>query len=512
MLGPQIYQLTRAGQSIASDTTGDLDVEDALEIVGAGANATTILQLTDDRVIATINAESLTLRDLRIDGGNSVAEGAAIHADWARLHIEDVVFRNNVASERGGAIWQSVATPADGPPQLVLRRVTFDGNQAMNNVGTRGGALHVELAGSGAQHVRIEDCVFRDNSASDAGGAIHFVSSPGEVRRVDIVGSSFVDNLVWASAASGAAIAVSIDAPGDIALHIDDTVFETNIAAQDDSTGGAIALGDGSLAITRSRFFSNTAGRGGALSIGNSATATIHTSTLCDNSADAAGGAIRNAGALVVDTSTLCRNTVTATSPAFPGGGAISSGGNLELRNSTLDDNSATHGGAITVTAGSVRLHHATLRAPDALPPDAEAGLLRYQPASGANLELLNTILIGRCGYANAGTVPAIAVNNIEASGTTCRLALATTQVANQTAVAGDAVALGPLQANGGPTDTRMPATDSIAIDAGNWLGRLTLDQRGHVRSDDDCDIGAVEAGALPPPTAVFADGFESPP
>jgi hypothetical protein len=65
---------------------------------------------------------------------------------------------------------------------------------------------------------------------------------------------------------------------------------------------------------------------------------------------------------------------------------------------------------------------------------------------------------------------------------------------------------LGPLQDNGGPTETMAPASGSPAIDAGSAFG-LTTDQRGLQRpcdfaslpnAGDGSDIGAVELQANP--------------
>ena len=79
---------------------------------------------------------------------------------------------------------------------------------------------------------------------------------------------------------------------------------------------------------------------------------------------------------------------------------------------------------------------------------------------------------------------------------------------------------LGPLQANGGPTQTMAPAGGSPVIDAGSAFG-LTTDQRGEARpadflaitnAGDGSDIGAVESQLpAPPPPPVDADGDGSP-
>jgi hypothetical protein len=64
---------------------------------------------------------------------------------------------------------------------------------------------------------------------------------------------------------------------------------------------------------------------------------------------------------------------------------------------------------------------------------------------------------------------------------------------------------LGPLQNNGGPTQTMALPSGSPAIDAGNPIGctdntghLLTTDQRGFPRPDNEdtggCDMGAYES------------------
>jgi hypothetical protein len=55
---------------------------------------------------------------------------------------------------------------------------------------------------------------------------------------------------------------------------------------------------------------------------------------------------------------------------------------------------------------------------------------------------------------------------------------------------------LGPLQNNGGSTDTQVPLADSPAIDHGDNAACLPIDQRGwHRPISAHCDIGAVEVG-----------------
>jgi len=67
---------------------------------------------------------------------------------------------------------------------------------------------------------------------------------------------------------------------------------------------------------------------------------------------------------------------------------------------------------------------------------------------------------------------------------------------------------LGPLQNNGGPTETMALPSGSPAVDAGNPSGctdgqghPLITDQRGKPRPDSEdktgCDIGAYESQGL---------------
>src|SRR6266511_1334674 len=68
---------------------------------------------------------------------------------------------------------------------------------------------------------------------------------------------------------------------------------------------------------------------------------------------------------------------------------------------------------------------------------------------------------------------------------------------------------LGPVQNNGGPTDTHALAVGGPAVDAGGNAGCPATDQRGAARPFDGngdgtatCDIGAFELTVPPPPLA----------
>jgi hypothetical protein len=148
-------------------------------------------------------------------------------------------------------------------------------------------------------------------------------------------------------------------------------------------------------------------------------------------------------------------------------------GGDLQMQNSTVSANEQI---GVTITLGGIHtLHHVTLT------EHTGTGLVTFAPIT---FRVRNSIV------ANNGT-------NIGASGTFLQ---AGTNFLNGNPM------LGPLTNNGGRTDTQMPQPGSPVIDAvvNNTLC-LATDQRGVSRPIDGdttpgavCDIGAVEAPALP--------------
>ena len=100
---------------------------------------------------------------------------------------------------------------------------------------------------------------------------------------------------------------------------------------------------------------------------------------------------------------------------------------------------------------------------------------------------MLNTVLSGSCSsdFAVSGG------NNIESPGDTCGSAAWVTLSAFLRLNS----KLGPLQQNGGPTQTHEPGSGSLAIDAIDAADcEVEDDQRGVERPQGArCDVGAVE-------------------
>jgi predicted outer membrane repeat protein len=186
---------------------------------------------------------------------------------------------------------------------------------------------------------------------------------------------------------------------------------------------------------------------------------------------------------LLVSRSTLSSNTA-----ASAGGGLYSpSGSSASLNNSTVSGNSAETGGGIYV-GGEVVATSSTIAANDA--PTASA--LFGTQTSGVQRVIARSLVDGNCAGARFDS----AGHNFESPGNTCGL----DADSDETGVPD--LELGPLEDNGGPTETHAlnstsPAIDAVpsadCIDADG--GALAVDQRGEPRpSGTDCDAGSFEA------------------
>ncbi len=237
-----------------------------------------------------------------------------------------------------------------------------------------------------------------------------------------------------------------------------------NGAAPGTSDGGGISTVNGPLTLTDVTFVGNSAGgNGGAIFVAGGSTVLTDVSVI-GNSAGDAGGIFMGGGTLSLINVTISGNT------AVNDGGALQATNvTVTLTNVTITANSAASGGGIFRTIGTVTLK--------------------------------NSIVADNSPGGNCNVAVVSAGNNLD-SGNTCGFA-----------AAGDLVntgpALGPLQNNGGSTDTHALLAGSPAIDAGSNVGCPATDQRGVARPFDGngdgtpvCDIGAYEYNIPPAPSA----------
>jgi hypothetical protein len=232
----------------------------------------------------------------------------------------------------------------------------------------------------------------------------------------------------------------------------------------DDDNGGGIS-NRGTLTVSNSALTGNFAwGLGGGMV--NWGTLTVSNSTFSTNYSPNWGGGIGNRGTLTVNNSTLSGNE------GYIGGGIYNwSGATLIVSNSTVAGNTAGDGG------GGIRNDdYSTLTINNCT---IAGNSVRHGFGGGISLQgtsaVRNTIIAG-----NSATYgPDVLA---EAFGSQGHNLIGNTQDSggyDPTDLLNVDPLVGPLQDNGGPTQTRALLPGSPAIDAGDNTGAPDWDQRG---------------------------------
>lgn len=317
------------------------------------------------------------------------------------------------------------------------------------------------------------------------------------------------------------------------------TIRDTFYLSTDFPTGGCLySLGHVTLlAVTVSGCHVGDVGgtaraRGGA--IYTRGDLTLSYSTVSYNAAgadvaDARGGGVYVRGNLLSKYSTISHNLANSVQsyPYTSGGGALVSG-SASIYASTIADNEAGEGAGLaflpassalatiinsTISGNQGEVAGAAIFSLNALALESTtiafndgARLNAAVFAYGVPLQMQSTIvadnLVGGALY-DVGRYPMVSgSNNLVSSSTPYATLPPDTIVA--------CPGLGALEANGGPTATRLLRGDSPALEKGNNLADQATDQRGAPRmAGAVVDIGAVEAqGARD--TALLHDGFDA--
>jgi hypothetical protein len=412
-------------------------------------------------MIGNSPAVSVTLDHLTFIS-NTGSWGGAFWCDNCRASLNDSLFRNNTAVVYGGAI------VANGP----LAKLTLNNAQILRNLAQNGGGIQ------NFSTITVNTSLIALNDTCCAGGGIY-----NSLSSTLIIKNSIISTNTSHSNGGG------LDNEG--ITFIEDSLFISNTQTSTSYQGGAIN-NNGPLSITNSRLINNTSlGVGGGIFNLQKGVATITLSTIAGNSSQWAGG-IENyySGTLIIDRSTINGNRAFNSS-----GGGIFNLSVMTVTNSTLSGNSATYsGGGIDAetSVASTYLENVTLVNNQADSDLNSSGVGGGLYTNGNPFKVLNTLIAQNLQAGTAsdcnGAIMSLGYNFIQTT-TGCTISNTLTGLISNTNPL-----LTPLQNFGGSTWTHGLIKDSPAIDAGDPVNCLAVDQRGVARPIGlHCDIGAFE-------------------
>lgn len=458
---------------------GDLDVFTDITIIGAGTGQTVINAAGLDRIFDVSEVGALTVRGMTLTGGVALTGGAI--RNGGVLIVEDGEIRDNVATQRGGAIDHVDITPK--LMRMTLTNVLFEDNRAgtaspTGAVTGAGGAIYIDTG-----FTTITGCTFVNNVSLEDGGAIN---SRGAA--VAVNDSQFIGN----SAVNGGAL--RLFSGGSMVFN--DCTFTGNLATYG---GGAIAANSGALNINRGTFDGNRStwsssylatANGGALSL--TSTSTNITGVEFLNNQSWRGGAVFAYSSSVTILNSLFQGNAANSSWT---GGAVHGDVNavVTVKNSTLLGNSAGNGGALYGRQGTFNWVNCTVTGNTSFVIGDGDGANGGAVSGGT---ITNCIIAGNVDNKDldgaelsaGGNLVGFVINALT-SGDLFGTAL-TGPIDPQ---------LDPLADHGGPVQTMAIRSTSPARDLGVFASAATAtDGRGYPRYGTRPDAGAYEFSPIP--------------
>lgn len=478
-----------------------LQIAKNLTIQGPGATRLAITAGGHSRVFDVVSG-NVTINALTMSKGSAgTGDGGVLINRAGTLKINNATVGGGSAL-RGGGIAN-------------LKALTLNNTRVVGNQGNSAGGIY------NAGTLTILNGTVATNTARSAGGIYNNVGAT-----LSVTGTSFTGNT---------AVYVGIGKGGGVFNAGNATLYGATFTGNRSDTGGGIDS-RGTLTASRCTFTENTARYGGG-AIDNDATLTLTDCTLAGNTATSlGGGAIETAGALIATRCTLSGNispngaggianntlkTVRLVACTLSGnqgwnGGGVGNLGTLTALNSTFTANFASgDGGAIyngetyNNGPGVVTLTNCTIARNTANHRGGGIAVARMLFPSVMPMVLIrNTIVAANASNTGLGTRTADNVYG-PLNATSSFNLVGPESGGLMNGVNGNKVTalnplIGPLQSNGGATQTMALLTGSPAIDAGsNALATnagLTTDQRGRSRIIDGnhdgitrVDIGAFE-------------------
>lgn len=451
---------------------GEIAIEGALELAGAGVDATTIRGSDLTTRLRAPAGSTLRVADLTLDGPDPFApdaRGDLAIAVAIESHLPATLERTRVTL--GGGIVQTADgfsdITVDGSAVFALFcrhdngacRVTDSDVQMLNVAGGDLSFVRSSLTGlllpgisSGASIETTGTVLFEDSDIADTFGGVYFQARVPE--RVDFRRVRYLRN--------GEPLRVL----QPIVLWIEDGEFSDN----------------------HNRFTGENGGPGAIHAFSASIFHVARTSFIGNRGSGDAGGAILVEGnaSLWLSDSTFSGNTFSVEAAA-----------------------AGARGAAVAVRAGNslslAELRHATVVAPAFMPAGMSGSAFAVIGADAqVHFAVHNSIVRGSCDLPIGTGHVDFAQGNVKSSGDSCGFDAGDNQLGASSA----AMALGAPGDHGAFAPTYSPALGSIAIDTA-FASRCTArDQRNYQRPYPGaaCDVGAVEVGAE---ERIFADGFQ---
>jgi predicted outer membrane repeat protein len=461
-------------QNIALNSgTGTLVLSDSIPLTIQGPTGRTATVSGGDAIeILDITGGTVNISNLAISHGHTSSPGGGV-SNSGTLTLTNCILDHDVGSGGGGGLCNNPGATAKLVGCTLTHDSAFDGGGIYANgkltltnctfsndfsSGVGGGGVWISYGCKAT----VTGCKFSNDSTNEDGGAV-FVVGNTTTPTTATFGNCILSN------------DFALNGGGGLCTDGTVTVKMTTCTISDDTAGqgGGVCNSGGTVVLTQCTLSNDScpqSGGGGGFENG-AGTGTVTACTFSNDSAYAGGG-MYNRGPATVSNCTFSNNTARA-----GGGGAIynvplsGTGFTLDVTNCTIANNSAVNnsGGGIYNVAGTT-------------------------------LNLTNTIAAENTATSSGPDVFGVintADHNLIGDGG--GMSITTDQGGNLVGGNGNPVIdprLGPLQNNGGTTQTLALLADSPAIGQADNAKAPTTDQRGHKRVDqvgEVTDIGAFE-------------------
>ena len=465
-----------------------LGIDQAVTIIGAGEQATTIDGNFAGTVVTVAGSGFVVLRDLALVHGLSAADrrGGGV-TNRADLLLHRVLVANNRVTRSGSATSAGGGIFNDGGSVELDEATVSDNTVSHLGDGRCDGAGVYNLGGL----IGLTRSRLHGNRIDGPTTGYHRCRGAG---LINLAGGTalLIDSEVAGNEGAGYGAGLFNDDAG--VLQVVRSEVTGNVATDPAAGDGGGIYNRGSLRVQDSRFVGNGCGAGRGAGVFNVGAANITRTTIADGAAGRGAG-VYNAAILSLRDAAVTGNTTTEV------GAGVYNSGQLHLTNTTVSGNAGLRvaGAGVYHRDGIATLSAVTVTDNECGTPLSVCSGAGIYVDFRAELRLGDSIVAGNR-IAAIGVGPDCAGElvsdgyNLLGDGAGCTLVGDLTG----TLVGVDPL-LEPLALRGGATAVHGLGPGSPAVDAGNPASALSFDQRGQPRPvDGDCDLTArADIGAF---------------